>query len=123
PAEGCLEGTRTDLIDCIMAWCCNVEDGARRVMLLMAVAGAGKTSIAHSTAEKCVSEGLLLLTFFFKAGEQSQPDHLFSGMARSLAMQDPSYCASVISILKDDPTLATAPFSVQFQKLMAGPLR
>ncbi|KAF8310609.1 uncharacterized protein EI90DRAFT_2956079 [Cantharellus anzutake] len=91
-------------------------------MLLTAVAGAGKTSIAHSIAEKCASEGLLLLTFFFKAGEQSRPDHLFSGMARSLATRDPSYCASIISILKDDPTLATAPFIVQFEKLVAGPL-
>ncbi|KAF8341515.1 uncharacterized protein EI90DRAFT_3034175 [Cantharellus anzutake] len=38
-------------------------------------------------------------------------------MARSLAKRDPSYCASIISILRDDPPLATASFSVQFEKL------
>ncbi|KAF8325230.1 uncharacterized protein EI90DRAFT_3073466 [Cantharellus anzutake] len=123
PAEACLEGTRTRLIDCIMSWCRNMEDDTKRVMLLTAVAGAGKTSVAHSIAAKCESEGLLLLTFFFKAGEQSRPDHLFSGMARSLAKRDPSYCASITSILRDDPTLATASFSVQFERLVAGPLR
>ncbi|KAF8332042.1 uncharacterized protein EI90DRAFT_3056353 [Cantharellus anzutake] len=123
PAEGCMEGTRTDLVDRIMSWCRNMEDDAKRVMLLTAVAGAGKTSVAHSIAAKCKSEGLLLLSFFFKAGEQSRPDRLFSGMARSLAKRDPSYCASIISILRDDPTLATASFPVQFEKLVAGPLR
>ncbi|KAF8332032.1 uncharacterized protein EI90DRAFT_3123113 [Cantharellus anzutake] len=122
PAEACMEGTRTDLVDCIMSWCHNMEDDAKRVMLLTAVAGAGKTSVAHSIAAKCKSEGSLLLSFFFKAGEQSRPDRLFSGMARSLAKRDPSYCASIISILRDDPTLATASFPVQFEKLVAGPL-
>ncbi|KAF8325247.1 uncharacterized protein EI90DRAFT_3073564 [Cantharellus anzutake] len=123
PAEACLEGTRTRLIDCVMSWCRNMEDDTKRVMLLTAVAGAGKTSVSHSIAAKCESEGSLLLTFFFKAGEQSRPDHLFSGMARSLAKRNPSYCASIISILRDDPTLATASFPVQFERLVAGPLR
>ncbi|KAF8337326.1 uncharacterized protein EI90DRAFT_3118771 [Cantharellus anzutake] len=123
PDEACLEGTRTDLANDIMTWVRNVEDGEKQVMLLTAVAGAGKTSVAHSIAEKCESEGLLLLTFFFKAGEQSQPDHLFSSMARSLATRDHSYRASVISILKEDPALMTASFTVQFEKLVAKPLR
>ncbi|KAF8333469.1 uncharacterized protein EI90DRAFT_3015361 [Cantharellus anzutake] len=84
PAAACQEGTRTDLIGRIMTWCRDMEGSADRVMLLTAVAGAGKTSIAHSIAEKCASKGSLLLTFFFKAGEQPRPGHLFSGMARSL---------------------------------------
>ncbi|KAF8333437.1 uncharacterized protein EI90DRAFT_3153653 [Cantharellus anzutake] len=123
PTEGCLEGTRIELIEHIMTWCHNTEDGEKRVMLLTAVAGAGKTSVAHSIAEKCTRERTLLLIFFFKAGEQSKPDRLFSGMARSLAMHDPVYRASVISALQDDPALTTAPFTVQFEKLVAEPLR
>ncbi|KAF8337329.1 uncharacterized protein EI90DRAFT_2637848 [Cantharellus anzutake] len=118
-----MEGTRTRLINRIMSRCRNMEDDAKRVMLLTAVAGAGKTSVAHSIAAKCESEGSLLLTFFFKAGEQSRPDHLFSGMARSLAKRDPTCCASIISTLRNDPTLVTASFPVQFEKLVAGPLR
>ncbi|KAF8318350.1 uncharacterized protein EI90DRAFT_2712198 [Cantharellus anzutake] len=120
--KACLDGTRINLIEYIMAWCYNVRESEKRGMLLTAVAGAGKTSLVHSVAEKCANGGALLLSFFFKVGEQSRPDHLFSGMARSLAVHDPTYRTSVISALKKDPTLATAPFTMQFSKLVAEPL-
>ncbi|KAF8311923.1 uncharacterized protein EI90DRAFT_860431 [Cantharellus anzutake] len=119
--QGCLEGTRADLIGHSMAWCRNTGNGEKRVLLLTAVAGAGKTSVAHSIAEECKKERILLLSFF-KAGEQSRPDHMFSGMARSLATHDPLYRASLISTPQEDPTLSTAPFVTQFKKLVAEPL-
>ncbi|KAF8341345.1 uncharacterized protein EI90DRAFT_3033606 [Cantharellus anzutake] len=105
-----------------MAWCHNTRESGNRVMLLTAVAGAGKTSIAHTIAERCTKEHALLLGFFFKAGEQSQPDCLFSGMARALAKRDQVYRSSIISTLQDDPTLSTAPFAMQFTRLVAPPL-
>ncbi|KAF8334724.1 uncharacterized protein EI90DRAFT_3049978 [Cantharellus anzutake] len=120
--EVCLPGTRTDLLNCIMGWCRNTEASEKRVMLLTAVAGAGKTSISHSIAEECAGEGILLSTFFFKAGEQSRPDNMFSGMARSLAAHYPAYRSLITSILQKDPTLTTAPFTMQFKKLIAQPL-
>ncbi|KAF8328426.1 uncharacterized protein EI90DRAFT_1575591 [Cantharellus anzutake] len=121
--ESCLPGTRTGLIKHIMAWCRNIQVSEKRVMLLTAVAGAGKTSIASSIAEECTKEGILLLSFFFRAGEQSRPDHLFSGMARSLAACDPVYHNFITSTLQIDPTLINAPFMRQFEKLVAEPLR
>ncbi|KAF8311919.1 uncharacterized protein EI90DRAFT_3094962 [Cantharellus anzutake] len=121
--QPCLPDTRIDLIERIMAWCRTTEDGKNRVLLLTAVAGAGKTSVALSIAEECKRAKISSSSFFFKAGEQSQPDHLFSGMARSLATSDPAYRASLISALQEDPALSTAPFATQFEKLVAEPLR
>ncbi|KAF8336603.1 uncharacterized protein EI90DRAFT_3119848 [Cantharellus anzutake] len=121
-AQACLKGTRTNWIQRIMAWCRNTDDSENRVFLLSGVAGAGKTSIALSIAEKCERERILSLGFFFKAGEQSWPDRLFSGMARSLATHDPAYRTSLISTLQENPALSTAPFAKQFQKLVAEPL-
>ncbi|KAF8336661.1 uncharacterized protein EI90DRAFT_3046706, partial [Cantharellus anzutake] len=112
--QPCLPDTRIDLIERIMAWCRTTEDSKNRVLLLTAVAGAGKTSVALSIAEECKREKISSSSFFFKAGEQSQPDHLFSGMARSLAINDPAYRG---------PSLSTAPFATQFEKLVAEPLR
>ncbi|KAF8316253.1 uncharacterized protein EI90DRAFT_287362 [Cantharellus anzutake] len=120
--QACLEGTRTGLIEHIMAWYRNTENSEKRVLLMTAVAGAGKTSLAHSIAEECSKEGMLLLSFFFKAGEQSRPDHLFSGIARSLATHNPAYRFYLISI-QEDPTLATASFPMQFEKLVVEPFR
>ncbi|KAF8336247.1 uncharacterized protein EI90DRAFT_3168326 [Cantharellus anzutake] len=119
----CLKDTRIDLIERIMAWCRTTEDSKNRVLLLTAVAGAGKTAVALSIAEECKRENISSSSFFFKAGEQSRPDHLFSGMARSMATHDPAYRASLISTLQEDPALSTAPFATQFEKLVAEPLR
>ncbi|KAF8327560.1 uncharacterized protein EI90DRAFT_1766464 [Cantharellus anzutake] len=120
--QACLEGTRVDLTERIMAWCYNTGDSENRLMLLTAVAGAGKTSIALTIAERCASDATLLLLFFFKAGEQSRPDSLFSGIARALADHDPVYHTFITSALRKDPSLSTASLTTQFQELVAPPL-
>ncbi|KAF8327537.1 uncharacterized protein EI90DRAFT_3018050 [Cantharellus anzutake] len=121
PTQACLEGTRVDLIEHIMTWCRNTGDSENQLMLLTAVAGAGKTSIVLTIAERCASEGdvTLLLRFFFKAGERSWPDFLFSSIARALADHDPVYRTFITSALRNDPT---ASFAMQFEKLVAPPL-
>ncbi|KAF8339504.1 uncharacterized protein EI90DRAFT_2907147, partial [Cantharellus anzutake] len=122
--QACLEGTRVDLAEHIMAWCRNAGESENRLMLLTAVAGAGKTSITLAIAERCTSEEdvTLLLHFFFKAGERSRPDSLFSGIARALAEHDPVYRTFIISALRKDSSLSTAPLAKQFRDLVASPL-
>ncbi|KAF8339117.1 uncharacterized protein EI90DRAFT_3118200 [Cantharellus anzutake] len=75
-------------------------------------------------AGRCASEGdvTLLLHFFFKAGERSRPDFLFSGIARTLADHDPVYRTFIISALRKDPSLSTALLATQFENLVALPL-
>ncbi|KAF8321005.1 uncharacterized protein EI90DRAFT_2590442 [Cantharellus anzutake] len=108
-----------------MTWCRNTGESENRLMLLTAVAGAGKTSITLTIAERCASEKdvTLLLHFFFKAGERSRPDSLFSGIARALADHDPVYHTFIISALRKDPALSTALLAKQFENLVASPLR
>ncbi|KAF8335930.1 uncharacterized protein EI90DRAFT_3120176 [Cantharellus anzutake] len=122
--QACLEGTRVDLAERIMTWCRNTGESQNRLMLLTAVAGAGKTSIALTIAERCANEGdvTLLLHFFFKAGERARPDFLFIGIARALADHDPVYRTSIISALRIDPSLPTASLAKQFENLVASPL-
>ena len=117
----CLEGTRTVLNQCIMDWCQNIGNDEKRLMLLTAVAGAGKSSIAHTISKECTTRGILLSAFFFKAGEQSYPTSLFSDMARSLAMKSIDHRNIIISTLESDPKLATASFTTQFKELVQEP--
>ena len=93
------------------------------MVVLTAVAGAGKSAVAHTIAHRCDEEGLLLLSFFFKTGNITNPDHLFSGVARSLATKSEPHRTILASILEEDPTIATAAFEEQFRKLVLEPFR
>ncbi|KAF8341377.1 uncharacterized protein EI90DRAFT_3033756 [Cantharellus anzutake] len=121
----CLNGTRVDLIERIMTWCRNTGDNDNRLMLLTAVAGAGKTSIAHTLAERCAKDeedATLLLSFCFKGGEQSWPERLLSAIAQALESRDPVYRIFIASARRKDPALSMAPLLIQFKKLVASPL-
>ena len=105
-----------------MDWCHSTGSDESRIMLLTGVAGAGKTSLAHTIAKESTMRGILLSSFFFKAGEQSRPTLLFSDIARSLATKSSAHRDAIISIIDNDPKLATASFTTQFEKLVQEPL-
>ncbi len=94
-----------------------------QITLLTAIVGAGKSAVAHTIAYLCEKRGTLLSSFFFKAGETTSPAHLWSGVARSLAIRNESHRATLTSILENDPGIATAEFDEQFRRLVVKPLR
>ncbi len=107
-----------------MGWCRSVKHHwEKQVVLLTAVAGAGKSAVAHTIAHRCAKEEILLSSFFFRTGGTTSPEHLFSSTAISLAKRDSSYRAILASILEDAPSIATATFDEQFRRLVLEPLR
>ncbi len=107
-----------------MDWCDNVDHHWKtQLVLLTAVAGAGKSAVAHTIAHLCDQRGILLSSFFFSEGNTTSPEFLWSGVARSLAIKSKSYRQTLTSILENDPTIATAAFDAQFRKLILEPLR
>src|SRR5258707_15338402 len=115
-SKTCLSGTRTQLIEDIMGWCRSVKHHwEKQVVLLTAVAGAGKSAVAHTIAHRCAKEEILLSSFFFRTGETTSPEHLFSSIARSLAIKRESYCTILTTILEDTPSIATTTFDEQFR--------
>ncbi len=107
-----------------MGWCRSVKHHwEKQVVLLTAVAGAGKSAVAHTIAHRCAEEEILLSSFFFRTGETTSPEHLFSSIARSLAIKRESYCTILTTILEDTPSIATTTFDEQFRKLVLEPLR
>src|SRR5260370_22786817 len=105
-----------ELIEDILAW-------RTQVTLLTAVVGAGKSAVAHTIADRCEKDGILLSSFFFKEGEMMRPTHLWSGVARSLAIKSELHRRMLTSILENDPSIATAAFDEQFRKLILDPLQ
>ncbi len=107
-----------------MDWCDNVDHGWQtQIAFLTAVAGAGKSAVAHTISHLCGQRGILLSSFFFSGGNITSPECLWSGVARTLAIKSESYRQKLTSILEKDPSMATAAFDEQFKKLILEPLR
>src|SRR5258708_1224829 len=114
---------REELIGDIMNWCDNVDHGwQKQIVLFTAVARAGKSALAHMIAHLCDQRGSLLSSFFFREGNTTSPEYLWSGVARSLAIKSKSYCQMLISILENDLRITTAVFNEQFRKLILEPI-
>ena len=97
-----------------------------RILLLTGVAGCGKSAIAHTVAQNCHEreKNLVLLTsFFFSSGAvgRSNPEMLFSTVARDLTSQHPSLKSAINNVIALKPAVVNMSISNQFAELILGP--
>ncbi|TDL19230.1 hypothetical protein BD410DRAFT_792476 [Rickenella mellea] len=125
PSEGCLEGTRTEVIRNIMQWSeCgrdSANDGSDRpICWLSGPAGAGKSAIAQEVATQLHDEKRLLASFFFRRGEgaRSNSSRFVVTLAYHLSRSIPITDRLFQHILNDNATIANQPLGVQFKKLL-----
>jgi hypothetical protein len=120
PSRGCLSGTRTALLTEIFTWITN-ESSTTQLFWLADVAGAGKSSVAHSVAQWSHERNILASSFFFdrEVAGRNNRQKLFSTIARDLANVDASL-AQQISI-EQDSSLPTAPIPRLFDELVLKP--
>ena len=64
PQHRCLEGTRTSFIDDIDHWVNSSDQNTPRLFLVTGVAGSGKSSLAHTIAQRLDERGCLGSSFF-----------------------------------------------------------
>ncbi|KAF7970641.1 hypothetical protein HWV62_23370 [Athelia sp. TMB] len=123
PALACLPGTRLAVLSVVDEW--SRSTGPQRVFLLKAVAGSGKSAIAHSIAQMFHANGHLASSFFFSRNiiYRDTPQYLFTTIARDIASRHPAFAADVGRTLEHEPALASAPLSRQFKDLICAPLR
>ena len=84
----CLGRTRAALREEILEWIRSADiGGAAEIMWLNDVAGSGKSTVAHTIAQQCHDEGLLVSCFFFDrmSPDRNGPQNLFSTIAYGLA--------------------------------------
>ncbi|KAF4611983.1 hypothetical protein D9613_004440 [Agrocybe pediades] len=124
----CHPNTRVAIIKTIINWASGTimdkEMNAKPILWLKGGAGAGKSAIARSVAERGSNEGLLLGTFFFGAGDTTR-NHV-GGLVATLAYQVcrvfPELREMVTSLIEEDPLVFTRSISVQFTELIIRPL-
>jgi hypothetical protein len=92
-------------------------------LVLSDAAGTGKTTIAHTVAERCHVAGFPVACFFFDRGvaERNVPLKLFSTIARDLAGHIKSYADQIRLFLERDRSLACASPSRHFSQLIVNP--
>jgi hypothetical protein len=93
------------------------------IFWLCDVAGAGKSTVAHTIAQYCDGHGLLGSSFFFNRNipDRRTPQKLFSTIARDLARLGDGFSDHVSLVLENDRSLASACQSRQFDQLILEP--
>ncbi|KAJ7328358.1 hypothetical protein DFH08DRAFT_815860 [Mycena albidolilacea] len=119
----CLSGTRRDVLNNITEWL-DTPSERGNVLWLHGVAGAGKSTISTSISQYFRSLHRLGTFLFFDRNNPtgSSPGGVIRTIAHGMAVSDPHIKAAVCKAITEDATIATAPISTQFFKLLLEPL-
>jgi hypothetical protein len=120
----CLPNTRTNVIDEALFWVNEADEAnGAKILLLTAVAGAGKSTIAHTVAERCSQAGQLVSSFFFdrETEGRNNPTALFSTIAADLSRTNACLAARITAAIDNERGLPLAPISRQFEELVLKP--
>ncbi|VDB96269.1 unnamed protein product [Peniophora sp. CBMAI 1063] len=120
----CLQGTRTEMISCILNWANLSEYSSSRVLLLTGSAGTGKSSVAHSVARYLNELSRLGASYCFEKSDtvNHRPGLLFPTLARDLADCHPLFKRKLAHIARSATLRATPDLDDQFENLILKPL-
>ncbi|KAF9552546.1 hypothetical protein CPC08DRAFT_269253 [Agrocybe pediades] len=122
----CHPNTRVAIIENIRDWTLGTDDELREkpIFWLKGAAGAGKSAIARSVAERCTDEGLLLGAFFFGAADttRNHVGQLVATLAYQISLVLPEFRDTVAAFIEDNPLIFGRSISTQFTSLIIRPL-
>ncbi|KAK6967101.1 WD40-repeat-containing domain protein, partial [Favolaschia claudopus] len=121
-SEGCLRGTRTEVIKHIALSLTIPSE--RQIIWLSGVAGSGKSTIATSVSEHFRVLGRLgaQIRFSRNHGDRSDKTVILHTIASGLANTHPHIKQAICNTLAHDSHLVEAPPGTQFQELILNPL-
>jgi len=124
-APKCHPNTRVAVMKRLMSWIKGEIDSNALILWLYGAAGAGKSAIAHTLAEMCQSDGLLLATFFFwkTAAERNNIDRFIATIAYQIALAIPALRQLIETAVNIDPMIFKQSVDVQLAKLIMEPIR
>ncbi|KAK7037291.1 hypothetical protein VNI00_011282 [Paramarasmius palmivorus] len=124
PPPQCHPDTRKEVLNIIRTW---VHTPSREsgVFWLYGPAGAGKSAIAQTIAERGQQDSSLASSFFFSRGDprRNSAKYLFLTIAYGLAYSIPELRDLVGQAIDRNPALLQASLEEQFQKLIVEPCR
>ncbi|KAG9121575.1 POC1 centriolar protein A, partial [Ceratobasidium sp. 392] len=124
PSRACMKDTRVELIKRVVAWLNSpTKSGGAEIMLMTAVAGAGKTTVAHTVARECHERKQLGSSFFFdrETEGRNSPVALITTIVADLSRLSQGLGNRITTAIEQDPSLPSAPLSRQFEELLLKP--
>jgi hypothetical protein len=128
PPPKCHPNTREAILRNIMSW---ITDDTSKgslppILWLYGPAGAGKSAIAQTIAEKC-GEGVvarLACSFFFsrRTSDRNSDKHLVATISYQLTQSIEKTKPIIENIVQNDPLIFSRAINTQFSKLVIGPL-
>jgi hypothetical protein len=119
----CLPGTRTDILQYLLAWALN-QSVEQQVLWVHGLAGSGKSTLSTTIANSLQERGRLGAFMFFNRGveERSRSSNIIRTLAYQLAMFHSRIAAAVAASIEITPRVAQSPLHIQFAHLLVKPL-
>ena len=121
--KGCLEGTRTDILNFIINW---VSDTTctQNVLWLHGLAGSGKSTISTTIANHFRESHQLGAFLFFNRDvtERSDPTLVVRTLAWQLGSFHPQIGELISAVIESAIPIVLSPIPFQFQRLLVSPL-
>ena len=125
PPPKCHYDSRQELRTTITDWGIGrPSDIPQQLLWMHGPFGVGKSAIAQSCAESLATENKLCASIFFsRPNKRNNPDRVFTSIAYQLAVKFPPIGDILDREILKDPAILTAARRVQFEELLAKPLR
>ncbi|KAF5326717.1 hypothetical protein D9619_004068 [Psilocybe cf. subviscida] len=122
----CFPGTREEVLAKIEAWIdANDLNRERRIFWLSGPAGAGKSAIVQTLAERCMARGVPMANFFFFRGDATR-NHarpVTATLLYQLIKSYPKLKALIKNVLEETPRIFDQALYDQFEYLINNPVR
>lgn len=120
---GCYPGTREEVLSKIEKWIGGHETSNRGIFWLSGPAGAGKSAIVQTIAERCIERNIPMANFFFFRADSTR-NHSGSVVATllyQLFQLFPEWKELVMAITTQNPVILRQPIRDQFSALIHKP--
>ncbi|KIM82264.1 hypothetical protein PILCRDRAFT_474447 [Piloderma croceum F 1598] len=121
--QGCLPGTRVDVVDLISAWVAHPSKD-QNILWLHGLAGSGKSTLSTTVARLFRQTKRLGAFMFFdrNVSEQNNPGLVIQTLAYLLALYDHRIGDAVSAVIEKNRNIANDDVDLQFKKLLLEPL-
>ncbi|KAJ2921850.1 hypothetical protein H1R20_g15244, partial [Candolleomyces eurysporus] len=121
-APKCDEDTRVEVTSEIMDW---IQDhnASRRLLCMTGAAGAGKSALQQTIAERCAKLGILAATFCFSSTDptRNRASTVVATIAYQLGLKHPLFQSSIVAAVKRDPLIFSQSLQSQMEELIVRP--